>query len=424
MLGIGLVFVLGAVATLAMGIVLARLMGDAAAYGRFAFYLSVATMAQLLVGLGLPDALMREFSRLEGAGQRGAIRKVLVRGRGLIALAGVAMLCLWALGMIWVPRHEWTIWWLSGALALTIPWHTHGVSIAKNVQRPQLAASCQQLLRPLGTVGLALLAWLLMPFTPAVAMGCMALNMVLLAAGLLFGLQPAIPQSEPELAACAPACRGLLVLALPMLVTGGLGVLMNNLDVLMLRPLAGDAAAGRYGVAVRMMVLGSLPLMAINMVSGPFFARHHGADDMQGLQRGAQKFMKMIAPGTLLCAAGLFVATPLIPWVFGDSFQIGYPLMLTLLAGVLVHALAGSSGFLLNMTGHEKQCTGFFAVAAALNGLLNWLLIPIWGPSGAAIATASSMMVWNILAVTYMRIKIGVDTSVLCLIWPPKHGRD
>ena len=73
----------------------------------------------------------------------------------------------------------------------------------------------------------------------------------------------------------------------------------------------GYAAAGRYGVAVRMMVLGGLPLMAINIVSGLFFA------------------------------GGLLLVTPWMRARFRRELQWGCNYVSTWLAGGLVSALTG-----------------------------------------------------------------------------------
>ena len=50
------------------------------------------------------------------------------------------------------------------------------------------------------------------------------------------------------------------------------------------------------------------------------------------------------------------------------------------------------------MTGYEKSAQNTMLVIAVLNIVFNYLLIPSYGPFGAAVATTITMMGWNIWA--------------------------
>ena len=75
-----------------------------------------------------------------------------------------------------------------------------------------------------------------------------------------------------------------------------------------------------------------------------------------------------------------------------------YPWLVILACGQLANAFAGPVLNILNMTGYEKNAQNTMLVVATLNIILNAVFIPTFGPGGAAVATALTMVGWNIWA--------------------------
>jgi O-antigen/teichoic acid export membrane protein len=121
----------------------------------------------------------------------------------------------------------------------------------------------------------------------------------------------------------------------------------------------------------------------------------------------------------IVAAIGLVVAGPLLLSLFGGEFTAAYPVLVVLIAGGLVNAFTGVVAYLLTLTGHEVQALVTFALALAANIILNLLLIPHWGPVGAAAASTSSTILWNVAMVVYVRRRLGIDASALGL--EPRH---
>ena len=74
--------------------------------------------------------------------------------------------------------------------------------------------------------------------------------------------------------------------------------------------------------------------------------------------------------------------------------------------------MSGSVAIILNMTGKEKVFRNIIFVALVINILLNLLLIPKFGIEGAAIASASSLIFWNLYSVYYVYKELGVMTFI------------
>jgi O-antigen/teichoic acid export membrane protein len=72
-------------------------------------------------------------------------------------------------------------------------------------------------------------------------------------------------------------------------------------------------------------------------------------------------------------------------------------------------------GALLNMTGHERDTMNGMIVAMVVNVGLNLVLAPLYGMAGAAAATATSVLVWNILLRKAVLKRLLIESSALGL---------
>jgi O-antigen/teichoic acid export membrane protein len=76
--------------------------------------------------------------------------------------------------------------------------------------------------------------------------------------------------------------------------------------------------------------------------------------------------------------------------------------LLILVFSQLINTMSGSVGVILNMTGKEKVFRNILSIALVINITLNILLIPRFGIEGAAIASATSLVFWNLYSVYYV----------------------
>ena len=72
-------------------------------------------------------------------------------------------------------------------------------------------------------------------------------------------------------------------------------------------------------------------------------------------------------------------------------------MLIILGTGQLINASVGSVGFLLTMTAHQKLEVFNWSSMILINFFLNFILIPIYGAIGAAIATGVSVALINLL---------------------------
>ena len=67
------------------------------------------------------------------------------------------------------------------------------------------------------------------------------------------------------------------------------------------------------------------------------------------------------------------------------------------------------------MTNNQNIYAKILFVGALVNIVLNYILIPIYGINGAAIASMFSLVVWNVLMIYEVRRKFGFYTFYIPL---------
>jgi O-antigen/teichoic acid export membrane protein len=245
------------------------------------------------------------------------------------------------------------------------------------------------------------------PFNPfytyfmSLIIGCIVSTFIVLR---LFGCKESLSRQQSDL-----GCRSLGVFrtSLPMFLSSALYLVVSQTDVVMLGAMTKPEDVGVYIIMMKLGLGVNFILMSINMVLGPKFAELYSRDDMQGLISVAQKSSKLIFYCTAPFLSILIVFGKPILGFFGEDFIGGYTALIFIALGQFVNSICGSVGYFMNMTGHQKIFCRIVFLGALLNIVLNLLLIPRYGITGAAIASLLSVCLWNIVTLVFIRNKFG-----------------
>jgi O-antigen/teichoic acid export membrane protein len=210
------------------------------------------------------------------------------------------------------------------------------------------------------------------------------------------------PSSEDE-----NRYRKLLSIGLPLLVASSIMFVKGWIDTIMIGMYHDPRAVGIYAVALKLATLTTLPLLAINSIAAPKFAVSHGNQDVGAMAKVCEQSGRLIAATTIPIAAGLLVAPRLWLSLFGSEFAEGAPALVVLAGGYLFSALAGSVGYLLQMAGRQVAFQNITTLIMILNVLTNWLLVPRYGITGAAVSTSVGLIAWNAACLWYVRRALG-----------------
>lgn len=188
-----------------------------------------------------------------------------------------------------------------------------------------------------------------------------------------------------------------LSVALPLVVMAALTTLLGQLDILMLGTLSSATQTAFYSAAARFATLASFGLTAANMIVAPLISELYHTHRLQDLLRMVRYVTRLITVFAILVAlVFLFLGRPLL-MIFGANYTAAYGPALILLSGQVVNAVTGPVGYLLVLTGQQYTALGIYALACLLNVVVNLVAIPRFGMYGAALATAISVALANVL---------------------------
>jgi len=139
----------------------------------------------------------------------------------------------------------------------------------------------------------------------------------------------------------------------------------------------------------------------------------HYPHNLEDLKKIIRFSAKMIFFSSALILIAYFLFSHQILSLFGKEFIKGTSALIILSAGQFINSASGSVGYFLVMTGYERDTVVGIGLSAALNVALNALLIPRWGIEGAAVATSSSMVLWNLLLAIRVYKRLGLDSTAL-----------
>lgn len=209
-------------------------------------------------------------------------------------------------------------------------------------------------------------------------------------------------------ATSAYSARTLLSVSLPLLGGGVLELLMQSLPLLLLGVWGSSADTGLFSTAQRTAGLVGLVLVAANSIIAPKFSELFHRGDLVSLGKVA-RHGALIVTAMAFPILMLFIIFPqAVMGMYGNEFVGGWLLLVILSLGQIVNVMTGSVGFLLMMTGNEKSFLWMNLQAFLLNAGLCIALIPTYGATGAAIATAASLAAVNILRVGFIWRRIGI----------------
>ena len=165
---------------------------------------------------------------------------------------------------------------------------------------------------------------------------------------------------------------------------------------------------GVFGVAFRIAALVNFILLAVNSIAAPKFAALYQRQDVMALrltvQRAALLIFLLATPILLI----FILASRWVIGIFGPEFMSGSSILAVLCLGQLANVGTGSVGVLLMMSGNEALMRNIMVVAALTNLVLSMLFIPQWGALGAAIASAVSLVIQNLLSLYFVHVRLQI----------------
>lgn len=169
----------------------------------------------------------------------------------------------------------------------------------------------------------------------------------------------------------------------------------------------------QLAVAQRTAMLTSFVLIAINLVIAPRFSALYKKGEMGELALLAKKSVVITSLMALPVIGVMLFFPEFLMGLFGNEFTLGAPLLRILAVGQFVNVITGSVGYLLIMTGHERDLRNITLVSGSIALFMAWLLTANFGATGAALGTAIAVATQNLCAVYFVKKRLGFNTLAI-----------
>jgi O-antigen/teichoic acid export membrane protein len=398
-------------------IALARMYGPAS-LGFYVLGITVVQVANVLAQFGMNQGVVRYVAHYRAqkdvARVRGTILMVLWIGFALsLMLAGLIFFCAGFLAesVFSKPSLEAAI----RAFSVSLPFFTVmslAIWATQGFQTVKYDAYVQHIQRPLLNLVLVLIFY----FLGAQVLGAVAAYILSMAAGAVFALyylkrifpklldRDTPPKFEP---------RALFGVSAPMVVANFTQYMNSWVVVVVLGALATAESVGIFNAAARTAGLSALVLAAFKIFS-PMVSNLYGRGELEDLGNLYRDVSRWSFTGSL----ALFLVTVLlardIMTIFGSEFVSGWAVMVVIAAGQLFNSSAGPGRGTLAMTGHQRIVMFVTLGSVATSFALGVTLIPLYGGMGAGVATATGLILSNIIVLFFVRRLLG--------LWPYGRG--
>ncbi len=402
----------GAVASFAFSYAIARLFG-AAGTGSFALALTTATIASTLSLFGLDYILLRTVAGDVRVGDTatagGTVRKV------AMIVAGIAIAMAILLSVAGVP------------VLVRILDHSRDPGVLRlaglAVLPLALARVAATALRGAGSIVMA--QWfdgpMAMLITLATLAGMFATGtlgdvrqlFIVYTAAAAIGTTMAWGAYRRRTRGWAPPAdvpaRPMLSKSWRISLTVLAALVADWVILLLLGASHGRVEVGQFRTAWQVTALVTLVVVTLDTVSGPRMAAAGRVGDTAGIRSIWRQSAIIMTLGSLPL---LIVALAFPHWIlglFGPEFVAAATALRILALGQLVNITTGSVGAVLLMTGREHWSLRLALLSLAVLTVAGVLLIPAYGITGAAIATALGVAVRNgtmtVLVLRQLRVR-------------------
>jgi len=161
--------------------------------------------------------------------------------------------------------------------------------------------------------------------------------------------------------------------------------------------------------AQRTAMLTSFVLMVVNMVVAPRYARLWKEGNIERIRYLAKWSTRGMIAMVLPVVAVMMIWPEKVMGLFGEGFEEAAILLMILAVGQFVNVATGSVGYLLNMSGNEQDFNRVTIIAGPSTIALVMVLTNYYGVIGAAASTAAGVSIQNILALSKVRSKLGIQ---------------
>jgi O-antigen/teichoic acid export membrane protein len=211
--------------------------------------------------------------------------------------------------------------------------------------------------------------------------------------------------------------RPIAAKAAPLVGHAILGLLIFNSDLIFLRYMRDEGTAGLYAAAYALVsfLLNVGTMFGVSLL--PVFTRLAG-DAPRQRQLFENSMAQVLTVALPVAAGGCLVAAGMIGLVFGPAYAASALPLQILIWSIVAAWMRTVNTYSLIALHQQSFVLRTTAWSAAINIVLNILLIPRWGMAGAAVATLATEALRTVIGLAY-GIRFGLAMGFVPRLWRP-----
>lgn len=279
-------------------------------------------------------------------------------------------------------------------------------SLARAIHRTVFAAFLKDvLLRALTTLGIMLVAYSVIDFREYVYYFIFINGLILI---LLFGQVLMSKKFVVTFKVDIPKekVKEILKYGFYSLLSVSAFFMSLNVDRIMLGALAGLEIVGIYGIFLYVATVISFPMRSLSRIIVPILADCWKRNDTEQIKKLYKETSLILLITSLLIFMGIYVNEENLIYILNKPEFIGqFGIFIFLGLCFVIDGTGGINSDILVTSKYFRYDTVFNFIYLVAGIILNFILIPIYGGIGAAIATASAMLIFNFAKWFYIKRK-------------------
>ncbi len=189
------------------------------------------------------------------------------------------------------------------------------------------------------------------------------------------------------------------------ILTGMGSSLIFNIDKIIINQIMGLSATGVYTIAFYFGVLVIIPSRPLLRISGTLIADAFRRDDLNYIDDIYHRSsLNQFIIGAFLFG-GIVINIENILTVLGPDYADGRWVILLIGLGYLVDMMTGANAYIIAYSRHFRMSVYFTLILLLLVVVTLFIMVPLWGLTGAALAITVSIILNNVMRYLYLKYK-------------------
>ena len=241
----------------------------------------------------------------------------------------------------------------------------------------------------------------------------------------LFLLAAYKKKGGPPLKWSAVKAKELLTASSSYIVAGLMISVYASTDRLMLKQMMDETAVGYYGLAVSLSTTWAFLIQAVIDSVYPSVIQAYKKDERLFEKRNRQLYAVVIYVAGAMSLAICLLAQPIVRILYGVEYLPAVqPLRIVVWYTTFSYLGVARNAWLV-CRNKQKYTKVLYASAAGINVVLNFLLIPLWGAAGAAVASLVTQMATTVLLPPLIpalrpNVRLMLEAAILKDVLPEK----